>query len=66
MLGPTQNLGPIGSAVLMFIGYKQTKTKTIKLNLYIDIYIGIVFNTNLKYKEYDFTDSDAVACFQDV
>ena len=22
--GPTQNLGPIGSAVLTFIGYKQT------------------------------------------
>ena len=28
MWGPTQNLGPIGSAVLTFIGYKQTDTKT--------------------------------------
>ncbi len=24
MLGPTQSLNPIGSAVLTFIGYKQT------------------------------------------
>ena len=30
MWGPTQNLGPIGSAVLMFIGYKQTDTQTEK------------------------------------
>ena len=27
-LGPTQNLGPIGSVVLTFIGYKQTDTQT--------------------------------------
>jgi len=29
--GPTQNLGPIGSAVLTFIGYKQTNTQTRKV-----------------------------------
>ena len=38
---PTKNLGPIGSAVLTFIGYKQTdrhpNTQTDKPNLYIDI-----------------------------
>ncbi len=28
MQGPTQNLGPIGSAVLTFIGYKQTDKQT--------------------------------------
>ena len=37
---PTKNLGPIGSAVLTFIGYKQTDTQTDtqtdKPNLYID------------------------------
>ena len=32
----TQNFGPIGSAVLTFIGYKQTNRQTDKLNLYID------------------------------
>ena len=40
MSRPTQNLGPIGSAVLTFIGYKQTNRQTNrqtdKLNLYID------------------------------
>ena len=30
-----KNLGPIGSAVLMFIGYKQTDRQT-KQNLYIE------------------------------
>ena len=35
MLGPTKNLGPIGSAVLTFIGYKQNR-QTDKPNLYID------------------------------
>ena len=28
--GPTQNLGPIGSAVLRLIGYKQTEKQTNK------------------------------------
>ena len=32
-----KNLGPIGSAVLTFIGYKQTDRHPDKLNLYIDI-----------------------------
>ena len=27
-IGPTKNLGPIGSAVLTFIGYKQTDRQT--------------------------------------
>jgi len=44
-------LGKIGSAVLTFIGYrqtikqtnKQTNTKTDKPNLYIDIYIDIIY-----------------------
>ena len=42
MWGPTQKLGQIGSAVLTFIGYKQTDGQTNKLkqtdkpNLYID------------------------------
>jgi len=31
-----KNLGPIGSAVFTFIGYKQTDTQTDKPNLYID------------------------------
>ena len=34
MRGLTNNVGPIGSAVLAFIGYKK---QTDKLNLYIDI-----------------------------
>ena len=38
--GPTKNLGPIGSAVLTFIGYKQTDKQTNKQtdkpNLYIE------------------------------
>ena len=44
MGSPTQNLGPFGSAVLTFIGYKQTDKQTDKQtnrqtdkpNLYID------------------------------
>ena len=37
MRDPTKNLGPIGSAVLTFIGYKQkTDRQTDKPNLYID------------------------------
>ena len=39
-LCPTKNLGPIGSAVLTFIAYKQTNrqkdTQTDKPNLYIE------------------------------
>ena len=30
MRGPTKNLGPIGSAVLTFIGYKQTNKQPNK------------------------------------
>ena len=40
---PQKNLGPIGSAVLTFIGYKQTDRQTNKQtdkpNLYIDVEI---------------------------
>ena len=40
MRDPTKILGPIGSAVLTFIGYKQTDKQTNKQtdkpNLYID------------------------------
>ena len=31
-----KKFGPIGSAVLTFIGYKQTNRQTDKPNLYID------------------------------
>ena len=37
MWGPTQNLGPIGSAVLTFIGKQQTDRQTEKQSIYIDI-----------------------------
>ena len=39
MRGPTKNLGPIGSAVLKFIGYKQTnkQTDTQSKNIYRSI-----------------------------
>ena len=38
--GHTQNLGPIGSAVLTFIGYKQTDKQTSKVYIkYIDDHI---------------------------
>ena len=36
MWGPKQNLGPIDSAVLTFIGYKQTDRKTDRQAKYID------------------------------
>ena len=36
-MGPTKNLGPIGSAVLTFIGYHQTDGQTDKQSIYIDI-----------------------------
>ena len=36
MLGPQQNLGPIGSAVLTFIGYKHINRQTNKQIIYID------------------------------
>ena len=47
---PTKNLGPIGLAVLTFIGYKQTNRHPDKQNLYIDIsllflYLGVKSNT---------------------
>ena len=32
-----KKIGPIGSAVLTFIGYKQTNKQTDKSNIYIDI-----------------------------
>jgi len=32
-----KNLGPIGSAVLTFIGHKQTNRQTDKPNLYINL-----------------------------
>ena len=34
MQGPTQNLGPIGLAVLTFIGYKQKDKQTSKVYIY--------------------------------
>ena len=34
---PTKNLGPIGSAVLTFIGYKQTDKQRDKPSLYIEV-----------------------------
>jgi len=39
MRGSTQNLGPIGSAVLSFIGYKRTDTQTDIHTKYIYIYM---------------------------
>ena len=43
---PTKNVGPSGSAVLAFIGYKQTNRHPDKPNLFIDIsllflYLGV-------------------------
>ena len=47
MCGSTQNFGPIGSAVLTFIGYKQTDRQTDrqtdKPNSYIDMTTLIFF-----------------------
>ena len=40
MWGPTKNFGRIGSAVLTFIGYKQTNKQTDRQAKYI--YIDIV------------------------
>ena len=38
MCGPTQNLGPIGSAVLTFIGLKQTdKAKYIYIYKVVEL-----------------------------
>ena len=36
MRGSTQNLGPVGSAVLTLIGYRQTNTQTDKQSICID------------------------------
>jgi len=36
MPGPTQNLGPIGSAVLTFIGYEQTDKQASKVYTHKD------------------------------
>ena len=41
-----KNLGPIGSAILTFIGYKQTNRQTDKPNLFIDFFIFIFKNIN--------------------
>ena len=38
MRGLIQNLGPIGSAVLSFIGYKHTDTQTDKQSIYFIAY----------------------------
>ena len=38
MQGPVQNLGPIFSAVLTFIGCKQTNKHQDKQSVYIDSY----------------------------
>ena len=43
MWGPTQNLGPIGSAVLTFIEYKQTDAQTEKQRIYKDVHMGKMF-----------------------
>ena len=56
---PTQNLGPIGSAILTFIGYKQTNKQTDRqakfiyryTKLCIDyIYPGDEYNLYTLYK----------------
>ena len=39
MWGHIQNLSTIGSAVMMFIGYKQADTQTDKQKIYIYRYI---------------------------
>jgi len=68
MWGPTKNLGPIGSADLTFIWYKQTNTQTPKQtdkpNLYIEVkkvkdsvqnvsvLLGLIF---FKYTDYVWT-----------
>ena len=62
MWGPRQNWGPIGPAFLtFFFGYKQIGRQPDKQSNEDDF-----VNTNSKYKEDDFTNSDAVDYFQDV
>ena len=40
MWGPSKNVGPIGSAVLTFIGHKQTNRQTHKQSINVeDIWI---------------------------
>ena len=46
--GPTQNLGSIGSAVLTFIGYKQTDKQTDKQSLYIDVMCDAILKLKLE------------------
>ena len=41
MLGPTKNVGPVGSVVFSFIGHKRTNRHPV---LYIYIYITFVQN----------------------
>ena len=45
---PTKNLGPIGSAVLTFIGYKQTDKLTNKHPDKPNLYIENMFTINLE------------------
>jgi len=52
--GPTKNLDPIGSAVLTFIGYKQTDKQTDKPNLYIDGEYLIMFIIWFVFEKYYF------------
>ena len=53
MLGPTHNLGPIHSAVLINVGYKQTDStdrQPDKQSIYIDIQEALKLNAALKIK----------------
>ena len=42
MLCATHNVVPVGSAVLTFIGYKQTNKQTDKQSINIDKYINVI------------------------
>ena len=39
---PLKNLGPIGSVVLTFIGYKQTNRQTPRQAKFINLYIDYI------------------------
>ena len=51
--GPTQNMGPIGSVVLTFIGYKQTNTQTRKYidKFHLEIKV-LTLNSSIKGKSF--------------
>ena len=54
MQGPTQTFGPIGSAVLTFIGYKQTSKVYIDIDLYFNEPKGIDHTMQFKlYLQYN-------------